>query len=450
MTVFNEKQSLSDEMIQNFDEINFNESKISDLKKHIKNRIDTISNDIFNGKISVFDSATYMAELTNYSMKFIAIEFATSLGVNVSELPFAIFLFGSFVRNLMLPNSDLDIGLVFDKSCPNNVKLLLNRVISSLPFADEVDIAHWDSINSMLKENCTSLMEQNKAIEARFVTGNDTIAKQHTVLIRESDSRVEKEKRFITEYLMFRKFDYKNRSSEQGMNIKYDFGASKDIAFLDWYYQINSSEKETSTNTSTAIRCINLLVKKGIISIEELKKIELSLELVLLVKFTLWEISTKTKDQSLLYLNDSSLNVCFEKISTLLKDKGINNVDEFTFAYYQAKGKLHHIVTKLFYDISSSNNEIIDLWKIAENKITLDDEVIRILVNPTWNELVPFAVQSTSAEILDYIVNSFSDKPGFEYILRIISQNKYIAEKTKQRLLTSRLDDRFKTKLLES
>jgi len=266
-------------------------------------------------------------------------------------------------------------------------------------------------------------------------------------MVIDQDSRAEKEKRFITEYWLLHKFDYSNRGSKHGMNLKYDFGGSKDIAFLDWYYLINSVGKDRPQNVSTAFQCFNLLEETGEISKEELQNLQSSLELILLVKFSLWNVSRTTNNASLLYLNDYSFEICFNDIENLLKKREINNVDELIFFYHQAKAKLHNIVEKLFENISLTHKDSLGLWKIAKDKTELDEEVIEILKNPTWHELVPFAIRSTSPDILQYIVKNYSDKPGFEYILRIISQNTHTTEEIKRELLLSRLDDRFKKKL---
>jgi predicted nucleotidyltransferase len=428
----------------------FDEDKFNDLKEGIETRIDEISQQIFAGEINITDSALEMVALTREVVSRIAEELASLLGVEVSKLPFAIFLFGSFTRNLMLPNSDLDIGLVFAEDCPESIKSLLIKTITALPFADDVDVAHWDSIKGMLKENCPSLMEQNKAVEARFIVGSLAIAEQHETLVLARDSREEKEKRFITEYWLLHKFDYSHRSSKYGMNLKYDFGASKDIAFLDWYYLLNSIGETSSGNVSTAFLCFDLLAQRGEISVEECESLKSSLELILLVKFSLWDAESKSNDEAsklLLYLNDKSLEICFSNITDLLKAKGINNVDELTYAYSRAKGALHGLTAKLFEDVSANHEDSVELWKMAKDKIQLDEEIKKMLENPTWYELVPFAIRSESPEILSYMVKSLSNREGFEYILRIISQNKYITEEIKQDLLLSRLDRRIKAKL---
>ena len=85
---------------------------------------------------------------------------------------------------------------------------------------------------------------------------------------------------------------------------------------------------------------------------------------------------------------------------------------------------------------------------MAEEETSLDGRVTKVLNDKTWYNLVPFAVRSKSPEILDFLVNSIRDLPGYEYVLRIASENQFLKDETKKTLLlNSRLADKFKNKL---
>lgn len=426
----------------------FESIEIDELIKQTKNEIDLISERVFSGEITILESTTEMGKLTRTVLKKISDEFASLLKVETNKLPFAIFVFGATARNQMLPNSDLDICLVFENSCPEKIKSLLKENISLLPFNDEVDIAHQDLIESMKKENCPSLMEYNKVIESRFVAGNTNIAEQHAKLINDQDSQTDKERRFITEYGLLHRFDYQSRSSEHGPNLKYDFGASRDIVFLDWYYLLKNTGEAPPEDRPTSFACLDLLVENKKITAAESEEIKSGLELILLTKFALWSKNSKSNDKKFLYLSDYSLDAAYKDIKKILEKENINGATEFIQAYHKAKSRLHIAVKKLFLEVAASNQNLVEIWEMAKEKKELDNEVLTILEHSGWDELVPFAVNSKSPEILHYLVKKLAQLEGYEYILRIISENKYINDNVKQDLLNSRLDARFKQKIL--
>ncbi len=430
-----------------FDVDKIEKIKIDELVEQTKNKIDLINKSVLSGEMSILDSTVEMGKLTREALEKVAEKFAAALNIDVQNLPFAIFVFGATARNQMLPNSDLDIGLVFEDNCPAKIKSSVKDIVSILPFNDETDIAHWDSIDSMRKENCPSMMEYNKVMESRFVAGNIEMGNQHDSLAAQQDTRIDKEKRFITEYGLLHKFDYRSRGSEHGANLKYDFGASRDIVFLDWYYLLSTIGETPPEDHPTSFACLDLLLGNGTITSSEYDEMKSGLELILLVKFALWSKNAESGDKKLLYLSDYSLDAAYEDIEKIIKKTGINNTDEFAYAYNKARAALRNLIETLFQKVASSHEDLMEIWRMAKEKEDLDEEVLNLLKHPTWNELVPFAVSSASPQILNYIVKQISNLEGYEYILRIISENKYITDDIRRNLLDSRLDKRFKKKI---
>ena len=68
-----------------------------------------------------------MQEISEKVITEIANIFSSHINIHVNNLPFTLFFFGSPARNLMLPNSDLDIGLVYEKDCEENLKKIFRR-----------------------------------------------------------------------------------------------------------------------------------------------------------------------------------------------------------------------------------------------------------------------------------------------------------------------------------
>ena len=259
--------------------------KIDDLIKKTKKEIDSISGRVLSGKITILESTVEMGKLTHAVLDEIADKFSASLNIEKEDLPFALFVFGATSRNQMLPNSDLDVAMGYGKGCPEEIKMRLEEVLSALPFNDEIDFARWNSVESMKKENNPSLMEYNKIVEAKFIAGNLDLAREHSQLVREQDTTEEKEKRFITQYGLLHRYGYYSRETEHGPNLKYDFGASRDIIFLDWYYLLKKTGEETPNDRPTSLACLDLIQDNKLISETEKKELEDALELVLLTRF---------------------------------------------------------------------------------------------------------------------------------------------------------------------
>ncbi len=417
--------------------------------KSVSERLHLMSHRVLCGEISVLDSTKGMSILVFDAINKIVSDITIDIQLDATDLPFAVFLFGSPSRNLMLPNSDLDIGLVFIDDCHADIKKLIRESMLGLPF-DQVDIAGWSSIEEMKKDNCHDMIEFSKATDVKFIIGNTEIARTYTELIRDMDTRDDKISRFITEFGLFHRHDYVTKRTENGPNLKYDFGASRDIIFLDWYYIINNLDnKEREQETAPFfIKGLDILLERGSISSHAYAQYKSSIEVILLVKFTLRSKYIKTQNDTLLRLNSHSLHECFFEAKPAFQRLGINNVDELIDIYYDAKLSLDNLVRELYDDISISNQELTELWNTAKKTTDLDQEILKITESRIWHKLLPFAIASKSPEILESIVDSIANISGFEYILRIISENKFITDKIRQKLLDSKLADKFKKRLI--
>jgi hypothetical protein len=127
---------------------------------------------------------------------------------------------------------------------------------------------------------------------------------------------------------------------------------------------------------------------------------------------------------------------------------GINSADELLDKYYASKLILDSLVTKLYKQVSAGNPELTEIWDMAKTTAKIDGVIMKILSTGTWYELMPFAVVSKSPEILEFIVDRIHNLRGYEYILRIISENVFINDVVRQKLLDSNLEEKFKKKLI--
>ncbi len=184
----------------------------------------------------------------------------------------------------MLPNSDLDIGIVFNHDTDEVFKERIRLKFKSLPF-DKIDIASWSTIEEMIGRNKVNTIETNKAIDTEFSGGSIEIAEDYLTNVRNPDHLFDKRRRMITEFGILRCFDYISKVTEYGPNLKYDFGASRDIVFLDWYYLLRSGEP--TYENPFYLGGLEALLKESHISEQEKNFLQQSIELILTVKFSL-------------------------------------------------------------------------------------------------------------------------------------------------------------------
>lgn len=426
--------------------LTYSPERVLTLDERIETVRNSIGDRVLSGEIGILDSTQEMGLLVRESMGSVVKEVSTEFNLDIGQQPFAVFLFGSPSRNSMLPNSDLDVGLVFAENCPEEIKMVLKKRVSALPF-DKIDIASWETIDAMRKENCPDMIEFNKAIDARFIAGNYNLSEQHVQEVRSKDTREDKINRFITEYGLLHRYDYPSKRTEHGPNLKYDFGASRDIIFLDWYFLLNPNKHETGEDEPFFMKGLATLLHEGVISPDEKESLLNQIELISLVKFTLLSKFRRGGSKSLVHLSDFSLHEAYNEAPVAFEKLGVSNGHELVTDYYNAKLALHGLVDRMYTKVCAANPELSKMWGTAEEKMELDDGVLSVLNTKTWYNLVPFAIRSKSPEILDFLVNSILDSPGYEYILRIASENKFLKDETKQTLLRSKLADRFKKKL---
>lgn len=110
------------------------------------------------------------------------------------------------------------------------------------------------------------------------------------------------------------------------------------------------------------------LINWNQISHEQYNKLERSIELILLVKFTLLSLHRKTSDTKYLYLSDETLGSCLDKAGTALNKFNIADLNQFISEYYEARISLSELVESLYSELSSLDSETANLWSMAENK----------------------------------------------------------------------------------
>lgn len=417
----------------------------SSLIRALYTSLDSISKDLIFGETDILKSLKKTSDLANLSVKKIIENISTQTLTDEKDLDFAVFLFGSPSRNSMLPNSDLDIGIVFREGVDEKYKKEVREKFEKLPF-DKIDFSSWSSSNDMKKVNCLDLIEYNKSCDAKYVGGNTEIKDLHIENVQKLETEKDKKYRIMTEFYILHCFDYLSKITESGPNLKYDFGASRDIIFLDWYYLLKNTDLK-KTEEPFFVSGISQLLADGIIDTKESKELTYGVQLIMLVKSSLLYQSRKTDQKSLLYHNDASMEKCFSFSKKALSSMGIKTLEEFLYIYYKSKTLLKITVVKIFESVTKDDLELLKIINISKEETEVTEEIKNILHNPTWHNTIPFAINSKSKEILIYILKKIINNRDFVYVLRILSENKYIDHEIIIILLNSDLPEKYKDKL---
>lgn len=413
------------------------------LTADIKNCIQVLSQDVLEANRSISSTIYEMNQLSRKTLQTVGIYFSQQLNVETTRLPFALFLFGSCSRNLMLPNSDLDVAVVCEPDCSEKVKTELISLLLALPF-DKIDMPKWQTIENMTKNASVDMIEYSKAVDALYVSGSQKIKDAFITSVRNLDTQEDKIARFITAYDLLRRYSYISKISDWGFNLKYDFGGSRDLIFFDWYFLIHKDYNEAGSVAFTN-KGQDLLLESKVIDVETYKSLIEAMEIVLLVKFVLLYNFRVSGNESMLSLSGYSLQTAFEYAPQAFKRLNITGVNELITSYFAAKSIIHSMVETMYQEIAQLQPDVVHRWENSKKAISLDLQEQTNL--NMWQQLVPYAINSTQPYVLDQIVETIKDIKGFEYILRILSQNQYINKNIAQKLIQSRLADEFKIKL---
>lgn len=415
-------------------------------ESQVENTISKLSKEVSEGRMDILESAKHMNSLTKEVLTRVANGIAKSRECETDDLPFALFVYGSPARNLMLPNSDLDVAMVFEEDHSSELESELRSQFEKLPF-DKIDIASWTSVSDMLEVNNPSVIERNKAIDAKFVVGKRLICDRVETEVKGQDSLREKERRLITEYDLLHRYDYHSKRTVHGPNLKYDFGASRDIAFLDWYYLLENPQRDPDDSTPFFVEGLSKLHEKGLINEVFRERISRDVELILLVKFVLLQKGRREQDISFLHSSDSNISTAYKEAPRAFERLGIDDADLLIASYADAKGDLHGLVENIFTNVSLRHPDLLEVRRIAEDPHATPDQVRNIIEPLSWHVMVPLAARTKSSQILSLIVDACNGKKGYEYILRMVSGNIHKDADVDSKLIASNLPDRFKSKL---
>ncbi len=443
-----------------------------------KNIVFRILND---WEYSIFSAMSDTSTLVKESMINITNKISAILNYTWNE-PYGIFLFWSPSRSEMLPNSDLDIWIVHDENISNDDLKLIIEYFKTLPF-DKIDIANWQTMTAMEYYTKTSIIEGNQAIDAKFIAGNKKFQQEYIDRgINTVCNGIERKfLNYICEEHFLHKYDYVWKITENWPNLKYDFWASRDLIFFNWYAwiiaDITNIDIQGKENVSILLNSVEFIEQKFHLELKE------SIEIINLVKNTAVECSKSDNSRLLRYLNEYTIQNVFEKAKNKLAFYDINNSQELGLVYKKSKKNIQDALWILYADVVENlkklkgedwsgkyrkvdrneygddetiellknNNDVIlqniALWKALDwemNRQFLSELVVTVL------ERIPLSFANVMAILTKYelcefdlskILDNIFDIPGYEYLMRLVYRHPNSTIDIKKRLSNSKLID---------
>ncbi len=291
-----------------------------------------------------YDSFHAMCDTSHFTRRIVSGTIDSihkALSVDEDGSPFWVFLFWSPSRTEMLPNSDLDIGFVIDeKGSSWEVENILQERFWNMLF-DKIDVANWNSIPLMRRCAEKSIVDGNKAIDARFIGWNTAFSRQYNESgIQESINSLERQfLNYLCEEKFLHTYDYPRKVSQHWPNLKYDAGAWRDMIFFNWFCKLLHTYhgKSWPAEQNTPQLLTSLEYTKQVTWIDVVSDVDL----ISLVKNSALECGKEDNSRLLRYLNQYTIDSVFQKTRGGLKRLGIHSSDQLMEQYVQSKNNIN-------------------------------------------------------------------------------------------------------------
>ena len=241
---------------------------------------------------------------------------------------------GSLGRREMLPNSDIDLFAVYDDIDQKPDDIYIQGV-------DKFELGNIDieSLNQLL--TC-SLVDANRFIDGRSV-GVRPATEVELIMerINTSDRQLANN---ISEYFYYRYFDFPQKTTENGPNLKYSTGSTRDTIFFNMISRMSS-------DVFPARRGVQPELVEVLQASEEhygVKAPYEAIDLLFIAKNAAISVYDKTGDIRSRYVSSISLVAIYEFCEDKFKARGIASADEFIDAYKAARLELELAVDTLF------------------------------------------------------------------------------------------------------
>lgn len=241
---------------------------------------------------------------------------------------------GSLGRREMLPNSDIDLFVIYGNSTYEKSGIRVEGV-------DKFELGHIDteSLRDLLNY---SLIDANHFIDGRRF--GSTPAPEVDQMILEANTPDHQLANIISEYFFYRYFDFPEKTTPMGPNMKYSTGSSRDTIFFNMISRM-------STGDFPAVRGSQPELAQVMADSESRYGIRApyrAVNLLFTVKNAAISVYDATGDPRSRYVSHVSLEAIYEFGKDKFRAWGIRDAQQFISDYAAARQELEYVVDTIF------------------------------------------------------------------------------------------------------
>ncbi len=312
-------------------------SDFQDIRRHVADRL-------FNDpSFTVFDAMFEMSEAAENYLAELSRHFPSNM----------LWVGGSMGRREMMPNSDIDLFVVYDDEDQPRNEIIVYGV-------DKFEIGHItkDRLRDLLQY---SYVDANRFIDGRGIgpVPTDEIGQ----MIREVNTQDRQHANNLCEYFYYRYFDFTQKTTDMGPNLKYSTGSSRDTIFFNMMSRIETGEFPASRGSLPEIISVMKTANQnhGVTPPIE------AVNLIFTVKNAAISVFDKTGDRRSRYVSHHSLGLIYDYCRDKFVALGYKDANHFIQSYKAARREIEFSVDSLFNAVLNNHpdkeafKEIIDL-----------------------------------------------------------------------------------------
>ena len=248
--------------------------------------------------------------------------------------PNVLWVGGSLGRGEMLPNSDIDLFVVYDAASETNNEIRVEGV-------DKFEIGHIDrlKLHNLLQY---SFIDANRFIDGRSI-GLAPAGHVESMIfdVNTPDRQLANN---ISEYFYYRYFDFPQKTTTMGPNLKYSTGSSRDTIFFNMISRMTSGKFPATRGNHPELPEATDYVsgRYGITAPNS------AIDLLFLTKNAAISVFDATRDPSTRYVSHRTLDAIYAFCKSKFVTLGYKDSYEYIDAYKAARNELELSVDTLF------------------------------------------------------------------------------------------------------
>ena len=273
---------------------------------------------------------------------------------------------GSLGRREMLPNSDIDLFVIYDEEDDSRNGIRVDGV-------DKFEIGHISKgrLGELLQY---SFIDANRFIDGRRIGHVPaTDVEQMISGVSTPDRQLANN---ISEYFYYRYFDFPKKTTPMGPNLKYSTGSSRDTIFFNMISRMTTNKFPATRGTEPELAEVLRETEDHF----DLRPPLDSINLIFTVKNAAISVYDKTGDLRSRYVSSTSLGSIFDFCADKFKALGYADARQFIAGYQAARNEVELTVDTLFNKALSEHSASQDIGRVLTlSEAELTDYCINVI-----------------------------------------------------------------------